>query len=225
MTRKADLRTAPPALLAALAFLVLPSCESAEAPPWPGDGAGGGAVCAPACGLESCGEEDGCGGRCLCPHEASCLSCPLRLVRGAQAAADGTVSLTVESSAVAGVPLPRLAELVIAADRPVELVQVALGPALAGARKRLYRFTETDLPWQRQPDGSYRLLVYSGAEHASVPPGRWLSLRFSLGDAAAGDVAFSLVRRPEVLAPAAADAALQVSRYDTPLVVPARSGR
>jgi len=122
---------------------------------------------------------------------------------------------------VAGVELPRLAELHVAADRPVRLVQVALGPSLASARKRLHRFTDTDLPWQRLADGSYRLLVFSGSQHGSVPPGRWLSLRFAPAAAgqAAQDVVFRLVRRPEVLAPAAADLALQETRYDAPLLV------
>jgi len=226
MTTTVDPRPASSALLAALVFLALPGCESAETPPWQDDGAAPAAPCQPACGPESCGAQDGCGGRCACPHEASCLSCPLRLVRGATAP-DGAVSLTVESSAVAGAPLPRLAELHIAANHPVEVVRVALGPALAAARKRLYRFTDTDLPWQRLPDGSIRLLVYSGSKHTPVAPGRWLTLRVALPDPPDGafDTTFRLVRRPEVLAPAAADAALQRSAYDTPLVVPARSGR
>lgn len=210
-------------LLAALAAPL--ACDSEQPPPSAGDGAGA-APCSPVCGPESCGEEDGCGGRCACPHEATCLSCPLRLVRGPEGP-DGTVTLTVESSALAGSPLPRLAELRVGADRPVEVVQVAIGPALAAARKWLYRFTETDLPWQRLPDGSIRLLVYSGSEHTPVEPGRWLTLRVAVPDAAEapGEARFWLIRRPQVLAPTEADAALQRTRYDTPLVVPVGSGR
>ena len=175
--------------------------------------------CVPVCGPERCGEEDGCGGRCACESEASCLSCPLRLQLVGDPSPDGRVSVSLESSAVANVPLPRLADLTITADRPVRLERIAIGPALAAAAKRLHRFTDTDLPWQRRADGSYRLLVYSGRTHAPVAPGRWLTLRFAVeGDAS--DVRFSLVRRPDAVAPAAADQALQASRYDKPLLVP-----
>ena len=108
----------------------------------------------------------------------------------------------------------------MAADPPAELLRVALGPALGAAHKRLFRFTETDLPFTRLADGSHRLLVLSGSQHASVPPGLWLTLRYAL-PGGAGDTSFQLVRRAEALAPAAADQALQDSRYDTPLVIPA----
>ena len=207
---------------AALVVATAMGCEPAEAPAWPGADPLGGAPCVPKCGLDRCGEEDGCGGRCVCAADASCLSCPLRLVRDPAAGADDSVTLTLDSSAVAGIPLARLAELLIVADRPVELVQVAVGPALASARKRLHRFTDTDLPWQRTADGAFRLLVLSGGVHAEVPPGRWLSLRFAVPEAA-DEVTFHLVRRPDVLAPVPADLALQATRYDAPLRVPVRA--
>ncbi len=209
-------------LVAAAALLAAAGCTSDDGDtPVADDGVA--QACAPSCGPDRCGQEDGCGGRCVCEGDASCLSCPLRLVRGLAAGAAGTVTVTVESSAVAGAPLPRLAELVISADRPVELQQVVVGPALAAARKRLHRFTDTDLPWQVTAEGHVRLMVFSGATHDDVPPGRWLSLRFAVPGG--GDqVTFRLVRRPDLLAPAAADGPLQASRYDSPLRIPVRAG-
>ncbi|MBM4321587.1 MAG: hypothetical protein FJ125_17000 [Deltaproteobacteria bacterium] len=196
-----------------------PADEAAALPPeLPPD------LCQPRCDAESCAMEDGCGGRCPCSPDASCLSCPLRLVRVVDpAAGEGTLTVSLWSSQVAGVPLPKLAELVIAADRPVQLQQVALGASLAAARKRLHRFTTSERPWQQLTDGSFRLLVYSGTQHLDIPPGRWLSLRFARtgGDATAGPVSFRLMRNPGGLAPAAADQALQETRYHTPLLFPA----
>ena len=135
------------------------------------------------------------------------------------------MTIAVESSAVAGTPLPRLAELQIAADGPqgaVELLQVAVGPSLAATGKRLHRFTETDLPWQRLTDGSYRILVFSARDHAAIGAGRWLTMRFAIPESAADrdDVAFSIVRRPGLVAPEAADLALQDTRYESALRVP-----
>ena len=214
---------ATPGLVAlALALLAL-GCEGEE--PAEEQAAVDSAPCAPVCGADRCGQEDGCGGRCACASDATCLSCPLRLVRVGDGGPAGTVTLAVESSAVAGAPLPRIAELAVAADRPVELLQVAVGPSLASAGKRLHRFTDTDLPFRRDPDGSFRLLVFSARGHAAVPPGRWLTLRFAVAAEDTAHVDFSLVRRPDTLAPAAADVALQATRYDKPLRVSATVGR
>ena len=70
-------------------------------------------------------------------------------------------------------------------------------------------------------------VTFTGSPWRDRLAGHGLTLRVALPDPPDGafDTTFRLVRRPEVLAPAAADAALQRSAYDTPLVVPARSGR
>ena len=193
-----------------------------------GGKAGGGDTapdaCVAVCGAGSSGQSDGCGSVCPESFELSCADCPLRLVRLGQAG--GVVTLAVESSAVDGAPLPRLAELVIKADRAVTLQDVAVGPALARSKKRLHRFTHTNLNFETVDDRSHRILVFSGTEHLDVPAGRWLTLRYVVtGDAQPGDrAAFQLVRERQVLAPGGAAAALLATPFDAPVSVPLGEG-
>jgi len=134
-------------------------------------------------------------------------------------------TIAVESTA-AGVA-PRIADLRVVADPPMQLNAVELGPPLQVAGKRLYRFAGTNLPYFRHADGSTQLLVFSLDKALPIDPGRWLTLRFSRPPGASGpeyrSVKFSLVRREQTLAPLDADAALQAGAWDSPLTVDAEA--
>ncbi|MEW5850751.1 MAG: hypothetical protein AB2A00_18330 [Myxococcota bacterium] len=181
--------------------------------------------CVPQCGAESCGRDDGCGYTCPCPGDVSCADCALRLVKVSQRTENGVVeqvTVAVESTS-ALVVKPRLADLHIAVDQPMTLERVQLGAALGSARKLLHRFTGTNLPYQQQPDGSWRIMVMPGPRNAEVEAGQWLVLTFTRqpGSQQQGPVSFRLLRHDEVLAPGAANQSLQATAYDSPLAVSA----
>jgi len=188
----------------------------------------------PGCAAVSCGTDDGCGGRCPCPADLSCAECPLRLQRldsrdDGRAVRHATLALespiAVQSPEVTpGEAPPTLADLRIAADRPVTVEKLQIGPSLADSRKLLHRFTGTNLPWQITEDGQIRVLVLSGPRRTDIPPGRWLTLYLEISEGGdPGPVSFRLVRRAGAVAPPAADTLLQRTPYDAPLSVsPAR---
>ncbi|MEW5847243.1 MAG: hypothetical protein AB2A00_00465 [Myxococcota bacterium] len=188
---------------------------------------GGHCRCAPSCGEDSCGADDGCGGTCPCAGATSCLECPLRLVLVDQwddGVAVARVTVALESMASgSGDVLARVADLRFSGGPGLRLTAAQLGPALREARKELHRFARTNLPFEQLEDGTWRILVRPRTINPDVPPGRWLTMTWErTGPADGAPVTVSLVRRPQLLAPAAADSALQATPYDRPLTISVR---
>ena len=176
-----------------------------------------GEVCGEACG--SCGE----GTACLkgsCVSAEGCTDCFLRLKVLERTVQDGQISeitLALDHAPSDGQPRPRMADVRIQADHEVELLSVDAGPALLDADKDLYVDESSGRPFRRRPDGSYQMLAYGFANTRTLEPGRVLTMKFRTHES--GPIAFSLVRRAQVLAPPEADALLQGSSYDQPVVV------
>ncbi len=116
-----------------------------------------------------------------------------------------------------GGALPRMAELRLRIEGPATLVDVDSGPALKHAGKALYRDPFTQKAFKLAPDGAYRLLAYGASSASEIGAGRVAEVRVRItGDAR---VTVSLQRRQQTFAPANADAQLQATSYDLPLVV------
>jgi hypothetical protein len=185
--------------------------------------------CAPKCSAATCGQDNGCGGTCgPCAAAVTCSDCALRLEvvsmeRDTQNLIR-TVTVALDFSPPVGSPLPAMADLRFALSGPAELVEVALGESLIAAEKGFFNDPETGRPYRLLGDGTLQLLVMSTANTRPISGGRWLFLTFRLmprAPDAAGYVplTLSLVERPEILAPAAADAVLWGGAYGTPIVV------
>ncbi len=186
-------------------------------------------VCTPQCAGKSCTDSDGCGGTCgPCDADVTCKDCKLRLVRVDQTIVLGEISrATIALESTATGPDPRLADVRVAVDPPMELQTIEPGPPLQAAGKRLYRFTETNLPYFQLADGSFQLLVFSQDKALSIDPGRWLTMTFARPPGAHGPayktVRFHLVHRAQTLAPIASDDALQTGAWDAPLAISAEA--
>ena len=150
----------------------------------------------------------------------SCPACSLKLSLVDKTVFNGRVLeavLAIDYNPVEGEPRPRLADLRIAVEGDAELTSVEAGPGLVQAGKDLYLDPQTQKPFKRRPDGSYQLMAYSVGSTSTFLPGRLATLRFAHSESA--PLAFTLVRRAQVFAPQAADAALQTSAYDDQVVV------
>jgi hypothetical protein len=117
----------------------------------------------------------------------------------------------------AAASLPRMAELRVLIDGPAALVDAQSGSALTDAGKALYRDPFTGQAFKQAADGAYRFLVYGSSRASEIGAGRLAELRLRI----TGDepIALRLQRREQTFAPAGADALLQTTSYDLPLVV------
>jgi hypothetical protein len=143
----------------------------------------------------------------------------VRLDQRNQGSAVQRVTLALESGGSAVGAAPRLADFRVTSSPAMRLDRLEVGPSLADARKLLHRFVDTNLPYSQEEEGTYRVVVQTGARHTEIPPGRWLTLHFVADNPVPGPVRFNLARHPDLLAPALAEVALQTSSYDNPLVV------
>lgn len=181
-------------------------------------------ACQPDCVGKTCGESDGCGGACEpCPREVSCTDCPLVLQVVEREVVQGrlrAVTLAVDFQPSAQQEAPTVADLRLQVSGPVVLERVGLGEAMLEADKELVRSPSTGRPYQELSEGVLQFLVLSQRNTLAIPGGRWLFVRFLLGDTAQeGPAVFSLVKREQVLAPPSADSQLWTAAYDTPVVI------
>lgn len=180
-----------------------------------------GSLCEAQCG--TCGVDQGCvQGTCLAARDISCPTCPLQLTVAnrtldASGALD-TVTLSLVYAPAAGAARGRIADFRVQADRAVTLVGADLGAALTSTGKELFLDPTSQNPWQRPSEGLHQLLVVSRADTRRIEAGELLRLRFKL-EVPVGIASFRLVRRDEVFAPADANAVVQASGYDAPVVV------
>ncbi len=175
-----------------------------------------GEVCGESCG--GCDEGQSCSeGRCRAA--ISCADCPLQLrVLERNISAGRITSLRIALDFVpAGMPLPRLADLRLKANRPLTLLAAKLGEALVTGGKVLAHDEATGQPWIEQRDGSFQFLVLQSTNVTDIGAGRLLELSFASNEP--GPIELSLARREQTLAPPESDAALQASGYDAPLLV------
>lgn len=176
-----------------------------------------GGVCGQDCG--SCPAGALCdAGQCWSAVDVSCPDCSLRLVKaGSEPLADGRRRLTlyIEYHPQAEQPLPRIVDLRLRTHSQATLVDAVAGEALTAAGKALYADPITGQNWRRRPDGDYQFLALSTVNTDSIGAGRLLTLTFE----ASGPALVRLVKREQVFAPYAADAALQPQSYDNPVVV------
>ena len=110
-----------------------------------------------------------------------------------------------------------MADFRIAANKPVTLEKVQLGPALKDADKSLYFDEMTGNHWKVRPDKSIQLMALSMANTNEFVTGRVMTLTFVCDER--DPITFSLVKRSQTFAPPAADSALQASAYDQAVVV------
>jgi len=180
--------------------------------------------CRPTCSVATCGADDGCGEACApCPRAESCPECPLKLSVVERLPAEGpvrTLTLALDYAPGDNVPLPAMADLRLRVGGDASLRQVGLTPEVMATGKELLTHPHTGQAWQVGDDGIHRvtLLSMAGRSESTLPSGRWLLLRFSVGGDADA-VRFALVEREETFAPAAADLALWGSGYGEEVVV------
>ena len=176
-----------------------------------------GSVCNRDCGR--CAEGKTCSlGACVAPQ--SCTDCELGLtiVEDSKLRQDyDEVVVAIDYVAPEGTPQPRLAELVLQVDGAAELVEARAGEALLRSGKDLYRDAFTGNAFKRSADGKYRLLAYGATSVDMIPSGRIAELRLRM--TGSDVIRLQLQRREHTFAPASADAWIQSSSYDLPLLV------
>ncbi len=183
-------------------------------------------VCSTPCSLDRCGQPNGCGGTCAaCPNERSCTDCPLQLsVIGREQTPGGPILLTLalDFAPAEGAPLPGMADVRLAVTGGATLTEVATGGALIAADKGLHVDSATGQPYHELDDGTLQFLVLSTTNTTPIGAGRFLVLRFRVGDAFAapsGPATFALVAREEIFAPPPADATLWGTPIGTPVAI------
>lgn len=176
-----------------------------------------GSVCGEVCG--TCPADESCLDH-RCSHAESCADCPLNLVL-LESAADGqkltSITLGLDYQPREGDPRPRLADIRIVAGSGAELTGVEAGPALKEADKELFLDPKTNRNFRQRDDGAYQMVVQSSASVKELGPGRLLTLTFQADGAK--EVDFHLEKRSQVFAPLGADAPLQGTDYENPVVV------
>ncbi len=176
-----------------------------------------GEVCGQSCG--SCASVEICvAGQC--EENANCTDCSLRLFLIESTIENGRLTgvvLGLDYQPGEGEPRPRVADIRIGVSAWSELIEVVEGPALDDAGKDLYIDPITGQPWKRRADGSYQFLAISFANTNTFTAGRMLTMTFSVDRSS--PVSFFLFRREEIFAPPEADAAIQASSYERPVVV------
>jgi hypothetical protein len=153
----------------------------------------------------------------------SCTDCPLVLQVVDREVVDGrtrAVTLAVDFQPSAQQELPTVADLRLQVQGPAVLERVGLGQAMMEANKELVRSPSTGRPYQELSQDVFQFLVLSQRNTHTIPAGRWLFVRFLLGDTAnEGPATFSLLKREQVLAPPSADSQLWTAQYDRPVVI------
>jgi hypothetical protein len=125
--------------------------------------------------------------------------------------------IAIDFNPAEGAVLPRMAEFRLQIDGPATLLEARSGESLSSAGKDLYRDSYTGNAFKQAADGAYRLLAYGAASANDIGAGRIARLRLEVTGPEA--VSVHLQRREQTFAPATADAQLQASSYDQPLVV------
>jgi hypothetical protein len=176
-----------------------------------------GSICGVDCG--QCADDESCV-EGACQGAINCSDCALTLSLVRRQVVDErlrSVTLAVEYAPSELEPRPRLADLRIRAPEGAVLATATAGPALQEAGKELFVDGDSGEPWKLRSDGTLQFLAYKASNVERLASGRVLTLTFTLD--AYGPVEFSLVRRQQVFAPPAADAALQSTSYETAVVV------
>lgn len=180
-----------------------------------------GAVCGSVCGEEcgGCSEELACSvGSCV--EATNCSSCELTLSHVLEPGlihSHKEAVIAIDFTPAEGAALPRMAEFRLQLDGPATLLEARSGESLSTAGKDLYRDAFTGNAFKQAADGAYRLLAYGAASAKEIGAGRIAELRLQV--TGSGPVSVHLQRREQTFAPATADAQLQASSYDQPLVV------
>ncbi len=171
------------------------------------------------CELGQCGDSQTCSNG-ECTEGGTCTTCSTTLRLVDKRVVDGRVlevTLAIEYSPADGEPRPRVADFRLKANKPVQILDAKLGPAIEKAGKSLYVDGATGNPWKVRGDGSFQFLAFAVGNSRTFEPGRALTLRVAVGSSE--PVGFSLVRRSQVFAPPPADASLQATSYDQMLTV------
>ncbi len=166
-----------------------------------------GSVCGTACG--ACAKELTClEGKCLGP--VSCVDCGLQLaVRQSDGSQD--VEVEVRFSPAESDPRPRMIDLRVRPNRPVQLVSVVEGPAMAQAEKSFHRPEPSGPAWKQRADGSYQIVIRSLETTLTIDGGLLATLHFRRDSTA--PLSFALEKRLQTFVPLSADAALQATPY------------
>lgn len=176
-----------------------------------------GNVCGSDCG--ECESSESCiGGKCM--QATSCADCSMRLSlveRKKTGDRLTEITLVLDYEPHESEPRPRMADLHIRANESVTLTNVAAGNALTDAGKDFFFDEITGKNWKELEDGTFRLLALSLSNSNELAAGRLATLTFSVQTDEA--VQFSILRRTQTFAPAAADSALQASAYDSVVMV------
>jgi len=165
-----------------------------------------GSVCGMACG--QCAEGLTClEGQCLGP--VSCADCGLQLaVR--ESDGSGDVEVEVRFAPAESDPRPRMIDLRVRPSRPVQLVSVSEGPAMAEAEKSFHQ-APGGQPWKQRADGSYQVTIQSLESTLTIEGGLLATLRFRRDSMEA--LSFALEKRLQTFVPLSADAPLQATPY------------
>lgn len=170
-----------------------------------------GRECGEVCG-ESCGTcEDGTA--CVngdCAEVTSCDDCTLRLVY--VASKGSRLQLALEYTPQKDEPRPRMIDVRVQADEDARLVLAQMSRELLDAGKRLVGDPRTGAAWMEdEATNTYRFLFLGTTSIDDIEPGRLLTLEFDAKGA--GPFGFGIVKKDQVFAPGAADAALQRQDY------------
>ena len=183
-------------------------------------------VCEPTCIGKACGDDDGCGGVCgPCAADENCTDCVLHaLVVDKDLSSDGVgyVTIAVDFHPPADATLPGIADLRLEVQGPATLERIGTGEAVEAAGKALHLDPLTGKAYRARKDGSLQALLLSPKSKETLGEGRWLLYRFRVGEEgrpAKVPVAFSLVEREKILAPADADQMLWSGGFGEPISV------
>jgi hypothetical protein len=109
-----------------------------------------------------------------------------------------------------------MADLRIEADPQATLVAVEAGDALRKADKSLYQDPVSGDLWRRRSDGTFQIIALSIDNTTRIESGRLATLTFVVSGPSA---VFRFAKRPQVLAPPGADAAIQSTDYAAAVVL------
>ena len=186
-------------------------------------------VCTPQCAGQTCGADDGCGGRCEpCPRISSCAECVLRLEVVSQSEITQVASTALVVLSVHLPPQatpPEVAEFRFRLSGPAILGRVGVGSAVVSSGKQLVPDPATGLPYR--VDGEiYSVVLLSTQNTDPITSGEWLYLDLQVSDTSSEPVTLSLIKREQTFAPPSADLILWGEEYTDQVVIwPALRGQ
>ena len=114
---------------------------------------------------------------------------------------------------------PRLADIHLHFGQPTSMESATEGAALLNAEKTLFKDPLSGNAWKIRSDGTMQFFILATANANPFVAGRLVEFSVLVDGAATDAAVFSLVKRALTFAPTESDNVLQLSDYDSPVVV------